>query len=289
MVSNRSSMIDSIPGGTASRTNELEEAPHLLAAVLALHDHQGGVLRHRFRHHGRALHVPADHLVRPPLVRHLVGGDVEDVVDRLVVVLVEPGDEAERLRVGDGVGQRLREAPAARELHDAHLAVLVGSELAGQVVERLPHRVDHAVDVVAVRTACAESGRARAGAGRSEKRIDHLVHPRRSLAPDQLAAVNRHDDEDDDEERALQDVDHQMGHRMDRRAEDAVDRERVADHVQHAEGQDDEEPCAPRHAGDLHAGLVHELAEPNTAGAGRGATAGSFGRTDLSVSAASDA
>ena len=93
------------------------------------------------------------------------------------------------------------------------------------------------------------------------KRIDHLVHPRRSLAPDQLPAVDGDDDEDDDEERALQDVDHQVGHGVDGGAEEAIDRERIADHVQHAEGKDDEEPRAPQHAGDLHAGLVRELAE----------------------------
>ena len=47
-------------------------------------------------------------------------------------------------------GQRLREARVARELDDAHLAVLVGAERVGEVVERLLHRVDHARDVVGV-------------------------------------------------------------------------------------------------------------------------------------------
>ena len=37
------------------------------------------------------------------------------------------------------------------KLDDPHLAVLVGAEVGGEVVERLLDRVDHPVDVVVVR------------------------------------------------------------------------------------------------------------------------------------------
>ena len=64
------------------------------------------------------------------------------------VGIAQIGDEADRFRIRNGVGEALREARVARELEDAHLAVLVRRELRGEVVERLPRRVDHAIDVV---------------------------------------------------------------------------------------------------------------------------------------------
>ena len=78
------------------------------------------------------MHVAADDLMRPPLVRHLVRRHVVGVVDVLRVVRVDLGDEADRLRVGDRVRERLREPLITRELEDADLPVLVGEAYAWQ-------------------------------------------------------------------------------------------------------------------------------------------------------------
>ena len=61
---------------------------------------------------------------------------------------------------------------------------------------------------------------------------------------------------------------------MDGGAEEAIDREGIADHVQHAEGQDDEKPRTPHHASDLHARLAQELAEAGDGEHGMGADGG---------------
>ncbi|MNC38227.1 hypothetical protein D3C75_868220 [compost metagenome] len=89
-------------------------------------------------------------------------GDVEHVVH--LVRVTQVGDEADRLGVGDGVGEGLGKALVARELDDAHLAVLVGREVRLVVGQRLLHRLDHAVHVV--------------GMGRVEVHLDRnaLVH-----------------------------------------------------------------------------------------------------------------
>jgi len=84
--------------------------------------------------------------VRPPLVRHLVRGDVEHEVD--VLGIAQVGDEANRLRVRNGVGEALRKARVARELDDAHLVVLVRREVRSEIVERLLRSFDHPLDVV---------------------------------------------------------------------------------------------------------------------------------------------
>src|SRR5688572_15722614 len=80
-----------------------------------------------------AVYVGRDLLVPPPLVRDLVRRHEERVVD---VVAPHVGDEADRLAVGDGVVEALREGGVARELEDAELAVLVRPELAGAVLQR---------------------------------------------------------------------------------------------------------------------------------------------------------
>ncbi|MNM63698.1 hypothetical protein D3C81_750730 [compost metagenome] len=126
----------------------LEELAHVLSTVLLLHHHQCRILRQRLGQHGCTLHVGADHLVRPPLVRHFVGGHVEHIVH--LVRVAQVGDEADRLRIGNGVGEGLGEALVARELDDAYLAMLVRSEVGFVVGQRLLYRVDHAVHVVAM-------------------------------------------------------------------------------------------------------------------------------------------
>ena len=118
----------------------------MLAAVFLFQHHQRGVLRQRLGDHRAALHVGADHLVRPPLVRDFVRGDVEHEVD--VLGIAQVGDEADRLRVRNGVGEALRKARVTRELEDAHLVVLVRREVRREIVERLLRSFDHAIDVV---------------------------------------------------------------------------------------------------------------------------------------------
>ena len=58
----------------------------------------------------------------PPLVRDLVRSHVGDDVDLLVVLVVE--DEADALRVGNRVGEALREVRVGRKLEDACLLEL---------------------------------------------------------------------------------------------------------------------------------------------------------------------
>ena len=60
---------------------------HVVLAVFLLHHHVGGILRQRFRHHVRALHLAADQLVAPPLMAELVRGDEVSQVD---IVFVAP-------------------------------------------------------------------------------------------------------------------------------------------------------------------------------------------------------
>ena len=55
---------------------ELEEAADLVLAVEVPHHHQRRILGERLAEHRPALHVGADHLVRPILVGELVRGDI---------------------------------------------------------------------------------------------------------------------------------------------------------------------------------------------------------------------
>ncbi len=110
-----------------------------------LHGHQGGILGEGFAEHGAALHIGADHLVRPPLVAQFVGGDIGDHVDLGVIAGVD--DEADAFGIGDGVGEGLGEIGVVRELQDARLAELIGAEVGLVVVEPELQRRDHAIDV----------------------------------------------------------------------------------------------------------------------------------------------
>jgi len=90
-------------------------------------------LGEHFAERGGALHVGADDLMGPPLVRHFVGDDVVDHVD--IVRLFHFGDEADGLRIGHGAGEGLGKAGYAGELDDAGLFVGVGAEVLGEVVQ----------------------------------------------------------------------------------------------------------------------------------------------------------
>ena len=74
--------------------------------------------------------------------------DIEHIVH--VLGLAQVGNEANRLRVGNGVGKRLGKRGIARKLQNPHLLVLVGREIGTVVVERFARGCDHAVHVVAV-------------------------------------------------------------------------------------------------------------------------------------------
>jgi hypothetical protein len=107
----------------------------LLEPKLLLHRHQRRVLGQAFRQHGGAAAVGADQLVRPPLVPDFVRGDVERVVDVLARF-------RSTLAMKPALPNRVScpappaQGGVARELGDAQLAVLVGAELLGVVVQR---------------------------------------------------------------------------------------------------------------------------------------------------------
>ena len=81
----------------------------------------------------------------------------------------------------------------------------------------------------------------------------------RPLAEDDLAGVEHHDREQE-QRRALENRDHQMRDRIDRRAEHHVDRLRVSDHVHDPERHHDRERQAAHDQHDLHARLPQQLA-----------------------------
>ena len=80
-----------------------ENAAQLLPPDLVLHDHQRRVLRERLVEHADTLHVGADQLLTPPLVRDLVRRDVERKVDCLLAI--EAGVEPQRLGERDQAGK----------------------------------------------------------------------------------------------------------------------------------------------------------------------------------------
>ena len=125
-----------------------EEPSHARRAVLLFHHHHRRILRHGFGEERCTLSVRANHLVGPPLVRHLVRRDVERVVH--IVRLLDAGDEADGFRVWNRIRQRLGEACITRELDDTHLMVLIWSEVPCVIIERFLDRVDHPLDIPAV-------------------------------------------------------------------------------------------------------------------------------------------
>ena len=126
-----------------------QESTHLAGAILLLHHHQCRILRQRFAEHGRALHVGADHAMRPPLMSHFMGGDVVDVIDLAGVPQV--GDKTDRLRKRNGIGERLRKACVIRKLQDTQLMKLVRCVVSIVVIQRIFRTVDHSVHVPRMR------------------------------------------------------------------------------------------------------------------------------------------
>ena len=118
-----------------------EEAADLVGPVEVLHHHQRRILRERLAGQRAALHVGADHLMRPILVRHLVRDDIGGEVDLFGIVGV--GVEADQFRIRHGSGKRLGEAGIAGEFDDPGIVELIGPEIGAIIIERRAHRVQH--------------------------------------------------------------------------------------------------------------------------------------------------
>ena len=101
----------SLRAATAQISVELTPQEFLrgLAAEPLLHDRQRRILGESFGEHRRALTVAADDLMRPPLVRELVGRHEVREVD-LVVAFFLSIDEADAFGVRDRVRECLRES-----------------------------------------------------------------------------------------------------------------------------------------------------------------------------------
>ena len=127
----------------------LEETAHVLVAVFVLHHAQRGVFRQAFGHHVRALLHTAHQLVPPPLVRQLMCGYKPGEID--IVRTLQPTDKADALRVGNGIGKRLRKAAVARKLDDAELVELIGAIIPGVVIQTGLGRANHLIQIVSVR------------------------------------------------------------------------------------------------------------------------------------------
>ena len=127
---------------------ELQKLVDLSGAVELLHGHQGGVLGQGLVQHGGALHVPADQLVRPPLMTQLVGGHIGDHVDLFRVPGVD--DPAEIFGIGNGVRKGLGEIRIGWELQDPDLAKLIRAEVRLVVVQPDLQGTEHPVDIPAV-------------------------------------------------------------------------------------------------------------------------------------------
>ena len=125
-----------------------EEAADLVRPVHVLHHHQRRILGERLAGHRTALHVGADHLVRPILVRHFVRDDIGRPVDLGRVVGV--GVEADRFRIGHRPGEGLGEAVVAGEFDDPGVIELIGPEVRAVIIERGPHGGQHLGDVPVV-------------------------------------------------------------------------------------------------------------------------------------------
>ena len=126
----------------------LQEPAHLRRPVFVLLHHQRRVLREGLIEHGHALHVGADQLMRPPLVRHLVRRHVEHVVD--VIGIAQVRNKADGLGEWHGIGETLGKLLVVRKLQHPHLAELKRRIHLAEMCQRLLHRLEHAIDVVGV-------------------------------------------------------------------------------------------------------------------------------------------
>src|ERR1039458_5005443 len=120
---------------------------HRVGAVGFFHDHERGVLGESFDDCGLAFGVGAYDLMSPLLMANLMRGDEEGQVDRVFLVGIDPGDEADALGKRDRIGKRLGKVAVARELDDAQLPGLEGTESGRRIIERRLHAQHHAVEI----------------------------------------------------------------------------------------------------------------------------------------------
>ena len=125
----------------------LQELLHRGLSVFLLHDHQCRILTHGLAHQYTTLYIPADHLMRPPLMSHFMRGHVERDIDRILIIL-HLRDEANGFREGNCIRKRLGETGISGELDDPHLPMLIGTEMFRVIIQRFLDRGDHPVDVV---------------------------------------------------------------------------------------------------------------------------------------------
>ena len=116
---------------------------HRVGAVGFFHDHERGVLGESFDDCGLAFGVGAYYLMSPPLMANLMRGDEEGQVDRVFLVGIDPGDEADALGKRDRVGKRLGKVGHSGKLNNAGFFVLVGPKVLDVVIQGLLHGVDH--------------------------------------------------------------------------------------------------------------------------------------------------
>src|SRR6202020_3060331 len=100
-------------------------AVHEVATLLLRHHLKSGILGQAFRNHVGTLHVGADELMGPPLMAEFMRSNEVGEVD--VGGFLNSADEADRFRVGNGIGKGLREGAVAGKLEDAELRELEGT------------------------------------------------------------------------------------------------------------------------------------------------------------------
>lgn len=111
------------------------------------HHHEGRILSEGLHQGSCALDVGGHFLMTPPLMRDLMGGDIERQINGVRFLGVHTGNKADALRKRNGISKGLRKACVTRELDYAQLMELERAEIGGAVCERLLHACIHAVQV----------------------------------------------------------------------------------------------------------------------------------------------
>ena len=113
--------------------------------------------------------------------------------------------------------------------------------------------------------------RAEAEPGRRRHAVDDVVHARVALAPDQLAGIDRRHDQHERAEQPRHHVEHLVGQRIGVGAVVRAERDRVADHEQHAAQHDRQEARTAHDLAEIEPGEPGQHAEVGTgATIGRG-------------------